>query len=303
MKKGNLLFLLITNLITGSIMAQDKPIQLFPKGAPGEQTKLIEKALPEGGKVGGAFVLRLSGVSDPTITIYPASDEVATGAAMVVCPGGGYEILAYDLEGDEICQWLNEIGVTAVLLKYRVPRRTGLEKHTAPLQDVQRAISLVRSKAEELNLDPQRIGVMGFSAGAHLAAMASTSYDKRTYPEVDAADKVSCKPDFCLLVYPAYLDGPNFTIAPELKVTAQTPPTMLVQTEDDKSYINSSLFYYYALKEAGVPATMHLYSKGGHGYGLRDTGNAVNEWPYRAEEWFMELGVIEPAEAEGDLSE
>lgn len=303
MKKGNLLFLLITNLITGSIMAQDKPIQLFPKGAPGEQTKLIEKALPEGGKVGGASVLRLSGVSDPTITIYPASDEVATGAAMVVCPGGGYEILAYDLEGDEICQWLNEIGVTAVLLKYRVPRRTGLEKHTAPLQDVQRAISLVRSKAEELNLDPQRIGVMGFSAGAHLAAMASTSYDKRTYPEVDAADKVSCKPDFCLLVYPAYLDGPNFTIAPELKVTAQTPPTMLVQTEDDKSYINSSLFYYYALKEAGVPATMHLYSKGGHGYGLRDTGNSVNEWPYRAEEWFMELGVIEPAEAEGDLSE
>ena len=284
-------------------MAQDKPIQLFPKGAPGEQTKLIEKALPEGGKVGGASVLRLSGVSDPTITIYPASDEVATGASMVVCPGGGYEILAYDLEGDEICQWLNEIGVTAVLLKYRVPRRTGLEKHTAPLQDVQRAISLVRSKAEELNLDPQRIGVMGFSAGAHLAAMASTSYDKRTYPEVDAADKVSCKPDFCLLVYPAYLDGPNFTIAPELKVTAQTPPTMLVQTEDDKSYINSSLFYYYALKEAGVPATMHLYSKGGHGYGLRDTGNAVNEWPYRAEEWFMELGVIEPAEAEGDLSE
>lgn len=303
MKKGNLLFLLITNLITGSIMAQDKPIQLFPKGAPGEQTKLIEKALPEGGKVGGASVLRLSGVSDPTITIYPASDEVATGAAMVVCPGGGYEILAYDLEGDEICQWLNEIGVTAVLLKYRVPRRTGLEKHTAPLQDVQRAISLVRSKAEELNLDPQRIGVMGFSAGAHLAAMASTSYDKRTYPEVDAADKLSCKPDFCLLVYPAYLDGPNFTIAPELKVTAQTPPTMLVQTEDDKSYINSSLFYYYALKEAGVPATMHLYSKGGHGYGLRDTGNAVNEWPYRAEEWFMELGVIEPAEPEGDLSE
>ena len=284
-------------------MAQDKPIQLFPKGAPGEQTKLIEKALPEGGKVGGASVLRLSGVSDPTITIYPASDEVATGAAMVVCPGGGYEILAYDLEGDEICQWLNEIGVTAVLLKYRVPRRTGLEKHTAPLQDVQRAISLVRSKAEELNLDPQRIGVMGFSAGAHLAAMASTSYDKRTYPEVDAADKVSCKPDFCLLVYPAYLDGPNFTIAPELKVTAQTPPTMLVQTEDDKSYINSSLFYYYALKEVGVPATMHLYSKGGHGYGLRDTGNAVNEWPYRAEEWFMELGVIEPAEPEGELGE
>ena len=143
MKKGNLLFLLITNLITGSIMAQDKPIQLFPKGAPGEQTKLIEKALPEGGKVGGASVLRLSGVSDPTITIYPASDEVATGAAMVVCPGGGYEILAYDLEGDEICQWLNEIGVTAVLLKYRVPRRTGLEKVAQGLTTIEEVLSVL----------------------------------------------------------------------------------------------------------------------------------------------------------------
>ena len=212
---------------------------------------------------------------------------------MVVCPGGGYNILAYDLEGDEVCEWLNNLGITAVLLKYRVPRREGLEKHTAPLQDLQRAIGYVRAHAEEMNIDPQRIGVMGFSAGGHLSAMASNNFDKRTYPAVDAADKVSCRPDFCLLVYPAYLDGENFKLAPELKVSAATPPTMLVQTEDDKSYINSSLFYYYALKEAGVPARMHLYSKGGHGYGLRDTGAAVNEWPDRAEDWFRELGVIE----------
>ncbi|MCE5224714.1 MAG: alpha/beta hydrolase [Porphyromonadaceae bacterium] len=296
MKKGKLLFLLIINFMTGTMMAQESPILLFPKGAPGEQTKLIEKTLPEGGKVAGASVQRLTNVSEPTITIYPASDENATGAAMVVCPGGGYDILAYDLEGDEICQWLNDIGVTAILLKYRVPRRAGLEKHTAPLQDVQRTIGYVRSKADALNIDPQRIGVMGFSAGGHLAAMASTSFDKRTYPAVDAADNVSCRPDFCLLVYPAYLDGPNFTLAPEVKVSAQTPPTMLVQAEDDKPYINSSLFYYYALKEAGVPARMHLYSKGGHGYGLRATGDSVNEWTDRAEDWFVEIGVIDPVE-------
>lgn len=277
----------------GTMIAQDKPIVLFPQGAPGETKVLTEKVDDTGGKVGGQTVLRLTDVSAPEITIYQAPDDVASGAAMVVCPGGGYEILAYDLEGTEVCQWLNEIGITAVLLKYRVPRRAGLEKHAAPLQDVQRAIGYVRAHAPALNIDPARIGVMGFSAGGHLAAMASNSYGQRTYPAVDDADKVSCRPDFCLLVYPAYLSGENFGLAPELKVTANTPPTMLIQAENDKPYIDSSLFYYYALKEAGVPAWMHLYSKGGHGYGLRDTGAAVNEWPYRAEDWLNEIGIIE----------
>ena len=254
------LLLVGVSCVMGTAMAQNNPILLFPKGAPGETTKLIEKADADGGKTGGETVLRITNVSEPTITVYPAPDEVATGAAVVVCPGGGYNILAYDLEGDEVCEWLNNLGVTAVLLKYRVPRR---------------------------------IGVMGFSAGGHLSAMASNNFDKRTYPAVDAADKASCRPDFCLLVYPAYLDGENFQLAPEVKVSSATPPTMMIQAEDDKSYINSSLFYYYALKEAGVPAWMHLYSKGGHGYGLRDTGAAVNEWPDRAEDWFREIGVIE----------
>jgi acetyl esterase/lipase len=161
------------------------------------------------------------------------------------------------------------------------------------LQDVQRAIGYVRANAENLNIDPKRIGVMGFSAGGHLAAMVSNNFLKRTYPAIDATDKVSCRPDYCLLVYPAYLDGENFQLAPELKVSSATPPTMLIQAEDDKSYINSSIFYYYALKEAGVPAWMHLYSQGGHGYGLRDTGASVNEWPDRAEDWFREIGLIE----------
>lgn len=287
------IFLLYGISLINVAKAQDKPILLFSEGAPGETTKLIEKADTDGGKTGDKTVLRITNVSEPTITVYLAPDEVATGAAMVVCPGGGYSILAYDLEGDEVCEWLNNIGITAVLLKYRVPRREGLQKHEAPLQDLQRAIGYVRAHAEEMNIDPQRIGVMGFSAGGHLSAMASNNFAKRSYSPIDATDKVSCRPDFCLLIYPAYLDGENFQLASELQVSPETPPTMLIHAEDDKSYINSSLYYYYALKEAGVPAWMHLYSKGGHGYGLRDTGAAVNEWPDRAEDWFREIGVME----------
>jgi acetyl esterase/lipase len=274
-------------------MGQNSPILLFPSEAPGETSRLIERADRDGGKTGGEPVLRILNVGEPTITYYPAPKETASGAAVVVCPGGGYNLLAYDLEGDEICEWLNELGITGVLLKYRVPRREGREKHEAPLQDVQRAIGYVRAHADSYAIDPKRIGVMGFSAGAHLSATVSNNFARRTYPPIDASDRVSCRPDFCLLVYPAYLDADSFRIAPELKVSAQTPPTLLIQAEDDKSYINSSLFYFYALKEAGVPARMHLYSKGGHGYGLRDTGEAVNEWPHRAEDWFREIGIIE----------
>ncbi len=288
------LFLLCGITMTGIMaQAQDKPVLLFPQGAPGETTVLTEKASSEGNPVGGATVLRITDVSAPAITVYQAPDEVASGAAVIVCPGGGYNILAYDLEGTEICQWLNEMGVTAVLLKYRVPRRTGKAKHEAPLQDLQRAIGYVRAHADELNIDPARIGVLGFSAGAHLAAMASTHFNERTYPVVDAADQVSCRPDFCVLVYPAYLSGDNFRVAPELNVNASVPPTLIIQAEDDKPHIDSSLFYYYALKEAGVPAAMHLYPTGGHGYGLRDTQCAVNEWPYRVEDWLNNLGIIE----------
>ncbi|MDH6304757.1 acetyl esterase/lipase [Parabacteroides sp. PF5-5] len=291
-KKG-ILLVVGTACMVYTVMAQDSPVLLFPGGAPGETVDLIEKADTDGAKTGGEPVLRISNVCEPTVTIYQAPEDIAVGTAMIVCPGGGYNILAYDLEGDEVCEWLNSIGITAVLLKYRVPRREGKEKHEAPLQDVQRAIGYIRAHADNLGIDKERIGVMGFSAGAHLSATASNNFQQRTYPYIDATDKVSCRPDFCLLVYPAYLDRENFGIAPELKVTSQTPPTMIIQTEDDKSYINSSLFYYYALKEAGVSAWMHLYSKGGHGYGLRDTGATVNEWPERAEDWFREIGVIE----------
>lgn len=275
------------------VTAQEKVIRLFPEGAPGETVPMVEKISKDGNRVAGEIVCRVTNVSDPTIAIYQPSEELASGSAMIVCPGGGYDILAYDLEGDEVCLWLNELGITAVLLKYRVPRREGRPKHEAPLQDLQRAISYVRANASELNVDANRIGVMGFSAGAHLAVMASTSFNKRTYLANNAIDKVSCRPNFCLLIYPAYLDGEHFGLAPEIQIAPKTPPTMLIQTEDDRSFINSSLFYYYALKEANIPVWMHLYGKGGHGYGLRDTGVMVNSWPDRAEDWFREIGVIE----------
>ncbi len=289
---GRFVLFLVGLLLSHMSMAQ-KSVLLFPDVAPGEKRTMTETRDDTGDKVGELSVLRVSNVGSPAITIYPANPDVASGAAMVVCPGGGYYLLAYDLEGTEVCDWLNAAGITAILLKYRVPRRPNRPMHEAPLQDVQRAISYVRAHADELGIDPERIGVMGFSAGAHLSVMASTAYDKRSYLPIDEVDKVSCRPDYCLLVYPAYLSGKNFQLAPEIKVTKDVPPTMIIQAEDDKSYIDSSLFYYYALKQAGVPAWMHLYSNGGHGYGLRDTGCMVNEWPDRAEDWFQELGVFD----------
>jgi acetyl esterase/lipase len=281
------LFLLLTTM---TATAQHKPVVLFPNGAPGELRKL-KQAEDLGGNTGGCPVLRVTNVSEPTLTFYPAPEDNNSGATVIVNPGGSYNSLSYNLEGSEVCAWFNNYGVNCVLMKYRVPRRDGREKHAAPLQDLQRAIAYTRSHAAEWKIAPDRIGVMGFSAGAHLSAMASTAYGERTYPKTDACDEVSLRPDFCALIYPAYLSGENFSIAPELKVSADTPPTIIIQTEDDRSYIDSSLFYYYALKQAGVPAAMHLYPSGGHGYGLRNTGRQVNEWPHRVLSWMRDIGV------------
>lgn len=275
------------------VMAQETPILLFPDGAPGETTKMKQKDDLSGNKVAGCPVLRISDVSEPTLTFFPAPADNNSGATIIVNPGGGYNILAYNLEGTEICKRFNSHGVNCVLVKYRVPRREGLEKHQAPLQDLQRAIAYTRSHAGEWKIDPNRIGVMGFSAGAHLAAMASTAYDERTYPAVDAADNASLRPDFCVLIYPAYLDGENFSISPELKVTEKTPPTFIVQTQDDHRLLNSSLFYYYALKVSKAPVAMSLYPSGGHGYGLRNTGDLVNEWPFRVMSWLHDIKMVE----------
>ena len=285
------LFLLVTTFT--SVMAQQKPILLFPNGAPGETTKMIETEDSSGNKRAGCPVSRISNVSEPTITFYPAPADNNSGTTIIVNPGGGYNILAYNLEGTEICKRFNSHGINCVLVKYRVPRREGLAKHEAPLQDLQRAIAYTRAHAKEWNLDANKIGVMGFSAGAHLSAMASNSFSQLTYTSIDANDEVSTRPDFCMLIYPAYLDGENFSLAPEVKVSDKTPPTFIVQAQDDNSYINSSLFYYYALKEVKVPSALHLYPSGGHGFGLRNTGHLVNEWPFRAVNWLSEIGMLD----------
>ena len=273
-------------------------IALWPKGAPGDKAGEIgeekDTTGEKGGLVAGKRVIRLGNVSVPTIEIYRPAAEKNTGAAVVVCPGGGYSILAMDLEGTEICEWLNSIGVTGVLLKYRVPAPRNKPRGGAPLQDAQRALGLTRANAAKWGIDPARIGIMGFSAGGHLTATASNNYDKRTYEAVDEADQASCRPDFAMLIYPAYLaDKETGKLAPEVTVTAKTPPTFLAQAEDDPIPVECSLYYYLALKKAKVPAELHLYPKGGHGYGMRLTDKVVTTWPRRAEEWMRAMGWLE----------
>ena len=246
----------------------------------------------------------LEHVSRPTMTVYsPAGKN--TGAAVVVFPGGGYEILAIDLEGTEVCDWLTSKGIKCVLLKYRVPNQgpswsqaCGCDRNTKssmPLEDAQRALGLVRFHAEEWHIDPHKIGVLGFSAGGHLVAAISTHFAQRLYPVVDAADKESCRPDFAVAVYPGHLSLADNSIAlnPEIAthITRQTPPTFLLQNEDDHvDRVEDSLSYYDALKKAGVPVEMHLYAQGGHAFGLRRTTFPVTAWPRLVETW---LGSIE----------
>jgi len=180
-------------------------------------------------------------------------------------------------------------------LKYRVPRRAGQPQHGPPLQDAQRALGLLRQQASALGIDPQRIGVLGFSAGGHLAAMLSTHHEARTYPAIDAVDQVSCRPDFCVLIYPAYLapKGSTGEISPELEVKkGTTPSTFLAMAEDDPIGVENPIFYYLALKRAQVPAELHLYPIGGHGYGLRRTNNSVTTWPDRVEDWMKASGWL-----------
>ena len=274
-----------------------KTIELWPNGAPGEKGGLGEErdmTKPTDGLIAGRPVIRLGNVAKPAISIYRPPADKDTGAAVVVCPGGGYHILALDLEGTEVCDWLNSIGVTGVLLRYRVPKRSGLEKHTAALQDAQRALGLARLHAKEWGFDPQRIGVLGFSAGGHLAAALSNNNEQRSYPLVDDADSASCRPDFAIIIYPGYLtvkeDGDK--IAPDLKITTNTPPSFVAMAQDDPVRVENAIFYALALKNAKVPVELHVYPSGGHGYGLRPSEHLVTTWPQRAADWMRNGGWL-----------
>ncbi len=246
--------------------------------------------------VGGQPWVYVDRVSQPTMTVYSPQGN-NTGAAVIVFPGGGYEVLAIDLEGTEACDWLTSKGMTCVLLKYRVPCvKTGPYRDCrTALEDAQRTVGLVRFHAAEWHIDPHKIGVLGFSAGGHMIAAMSTHFDKRLYPAVDAADKESCRPDFAVGLYPGHLAVPekDFALNPDIHVTPQTSPTLLIQAEDDPvDPVENSLVYYAALRKAGVPAEMHLYVKGGHAFGLRRTESPITGWPQLLETWLGAIGMI-----------
>ena len=245
--------------------------------------------------IGGKLVIMAHNVSTPTMTVY-SPKGTNTGVAMLVFPGGGYQLLAMDLEGTEVCDWLNSRGITAVLLKYRVPikRKGPYGESLQALEDAQRAISLVRYHAAEWGIDPHKIGVIGFSAGGHMVTATSTHFNKRSYRPVDAADKVSCRPDFAIACYPGHMfnSDEGFKLNPNVPVTTNTPTTFLVQAENDYvDGINQSLVYYIALKDAKVPVEMHLYAGGGHAFGLRHTENPITDWPALAEVWLGTIGM------------
>jgi len=235
-------------------------------------------------------------VSRPTITVY-SPKEKSTGVAVVVFPGGGYNCLAIDLEGTEICDWLTSKGITAVLLKYRVPtpHRVWYGESLPALEDAQRSLGLIRLHAVELQIDPHKIGVIGFSAGGSMVAELSTHFDKRLYPAADAADKMSCRPDFAIACYPGHLSGEKdepVDFNPHVTVTNNTPPTFLVQAEDDHvDGVGQSLAYYIALEKAGVPVEMHLYAQGGHAFGLRPSTFPIIKWPQLVETWLGTIGM------------
>lgn len=237
----------------------------------------------------------VNNVSRPTMTVY-SPKGTNTGAAVVVFPGGGYTCLAIDLEGTEICDWLTSRGITAVLLKYRVPtvKFEAYRESRQALQDAQRTVGLVRLHAAEWHIDPHKIGVIGFSAGGHMVTAMSTRFDKRSYPAVDAADNESCRPDFAIAVYPGHLWYPDkdFVLNPNVPVTRNTPPTFLLQSENDPvDNVNNALVYYIALKNAGVPVEMHLYAEGGHAFGLRRTELPITRWPQLVETWLQTIGM------------
>ena len=275
-------------------------INLWPNGAPDAKPNPPAEADlndPQKDKpIAGHPIIRLGNVSTPTLTLYSPKGK-DSGAAVVVFPGGGYHILAIDLEGTEVCAWLNSIHVTCVLVKYRVPDSGPYPKSSAALQDAQRALGIVRQHAQEWHIDPNKVGVLGFSAGAHLASALSTHFEKRLYDAIDAADQQSCRPDFAVIIYPGYLALPdqNFAPNPNIPVTDKTPPSFLLQAEDDPVHVENATVYFMALKNAKVPAELHIYAEGGHGYGLRRTDLPVTRWPNLVETWLHTIKMLSPA--------
>jgi len=290
---------------TWTALGDDKPlvVELWPGKAPDETGNIGDELVRMSPKLDKKQVevteptRLITNVTKPTITIYRPAKDKDTGAAMIICPGGGYWNLYWQLEGEEVAAWLNSIGVTGIILKYRVPRRpddTKGEPARRPLQDAQRAVSLIRSKAKEWGIDPQRIGIGGFSAGGHLAIATATSFEKRTYEPIDDIDRVSCRPDFAVPVYSGYLKAKDkYELAPGLSVPKNTPPVFLVHGDADiVSDPAHSAVMYLALKRAGIPTELHIYATAAHDFGVRSADHPYATWTQSCARWMQHQGFL-----------
>lgn len=285
-------------LVAGA--AQPEVVDLWPGGAPEETGEIGPEQVhlspePGSGEEGAAPTRLITRVTNPTLSIHRPPKAQDTGTAILICPGGGYWDLYWELEGEEVAAWLNSIGVTGMILKYRVPRRPDEPKSEParrPLQDAQRAVSLVRSKALEWKI--QRIGMLGFSAGGHLVVSSATNFGKRSYAPVDAVDQLSCRPDFAIVVYPGYLKAPDKdALVPGLRVPDDAPPMFLVHGGADRvSSPRHSVLLYQALKRAKVSAELHIYAGADHGFGVRADLHPGSAWTEACGRWLRSEGLV-----------
>lgn len=293
------LSLILVLALAGSSLAAEKPvIKLWPQGLPDDARPIAADRVAQ--LESQQTAERISYVAEPSLTLYRADPQKANGCGIIVCPGGGYNILAWPKEGLELAEWFNSFGVTAAVLKYRVPRRDPDRRHWEPLQDAQRAIRIMRMNAESWGVDPHRIGILGFSAGGHLTVMAGTHYAEQTYDPVDEADRLSARPDFMCPIYAAYLGNDYKDNVAEIgslvKITEDTPPTFMAVALDDTYRGVQAGLLLAKFKEAKVPAEAHIYSVGGHGYGIRPSDRPVSTWHLRLKDWMQVTGLLESRE-------
>lgn len=277
--------------------AEPLVLNVWPATPPGDTATLPPEAdlTKDTDKlIAGRRIIKTGNVTTPQLAVYRPAKEKDTGASVVICPGGGFNILAYDLEGTEVATWLNTLGVTGIVLKYRVPARDKTQAWLAPVQDAQRAVSLVRANASAWGLDPARIGILGFSAGGTTAAYTSLLLENRRYPALDATDKLSCRPDFTLLIYTGgFFERFPAAMTDTIAFSKDAPPMFLVHAFDDNVSVQNSLHVATELKKAGGSAELHVYDTGGHGYGLRYVADQpVTTWPARAAEWLARRGLL-----------
>jgi acetyl esterase/lipase len=293
----SLAFICIVGILTAGAQAADPTLtmNLWPGLPPGDKPNMGDEKWNDTTKT-------ITGVvATPTLAVYRPDKDKDTGAAIIVAPGGGFYQLSMGHEGADVAQWLASIGVTGIVLKYRIPQRDGMPRYMAGFQDGQRAMSVVRSKAGEWGIDPHRIGFLGFSAGGQVGADVETNFDKRMYEPVDDMDKADTRPDFAVLIYPGGIvpkrsDVPALT--DDVKVSKDTPPTFLAIADNDRNGPENAVYMYLALKKAGVSAELHVYSEGGHGFGIRPGTAPHTTWPARVQDWMAFHGFLKSTKAQ-----